>query len=110
MLKFILLAIFSMLSAVAADDYGVGCAPVHIIVARASTEPVGTGMMGSIALKVQERIPGSDIEALDYPALLDPYITSQTQGVALLTQLVQSYAMTCPNSKIVLMGYSQVSR
>ena len=85
------------------------CPALHMIVARASTEPAGTGMIGAVALDIQKRLPNSDIEAVDYPALLDPYVSSQTQGVAAMTRMVQEYAELCPNTKMVLMGYSQVS-
>lgn len=82
---------------------------VHVIVARASQEAPGPGIMGQVANTVLERIPGSDMESLDYPALLDPYVPSQTAGVANLTTLIQKYSEKCPRTKMVLMGYSQVS-
>lgn len=82
---------------------------VHVIVSRASQEAPGPGIMGQVASKVLERIPGSDMESLDYPALLDPYVPSQTAGVANLTKLIQQYSEKCPRTKMVLMGYSQVS-
>ncbi|OHX00006.1 carbohydrate esterase family 5 protein [Colletotrichum incanum] len=80
---------------------------VHIIVARASTERPGTGVIGAIANNVQARIPGSDIEAVDYPAELNPYKPSQKAGVTAMTKLVQDYAAACPQTQMVLMGYSQ---
>ncbi|KAH7001431.1 cutinase [Ilyonectria destructans] len=80
---------------------------VHVIVSRASQEAPGPGIMGQVASKVLERIPGSDMESLDYPALLDPYVPSQTAGVANLTKLIQQYSEKCPRTKMVLMGYSQ---
>ncbi|KAK2057448.1 cutinase [Colletotrichum caudatum] len=80
---------------------------VHIIVCRASTEQPGTGVIGAIATDIQRQIPGSDIEAVDYPAELNPYNPSQEAGVKAMTKLVQDYAANCPDSKMVLMGYSQ---
>lgn len=41
------------------------------------------------------------------PALLDPYVESETEGVGNLTEMVTSYQACCPDSQIVLMGYSQ---
>lgn len=41
------------------------------------------------------------------PALLDPYVESQTQGIFNLTTLVTFYQACCPDSQIVLLGYSQ---
>ncbi|KZL74238.1 carbohydrate esterase family 5 protein (cutinase) [Colletotrichum tofieldiae] len=80
---------------------------VHIIVARASTERPGTGVIGAIANNIQTQIPGSDIEAVDYPAELNPYKPSQKAGVTAMTKLVQNYAAACPQTQMVLMGYSQ---
>lgn len=65
-------------------------------------------MMGSVALQIQKQISGSVIEALDYPAKFEPYLPSQTQGVAMLSKLLHDYAQLCPETKLILMGYSQV--
>ncbi len=81
---------------------------VHMIIARASTEQPGTGIIGTVATQVQQQIPGSDVVAVDYPATLENYVTSESQGVVAMTKLIMDYASACPNSKIVLMGYSQV--
>lgn len=67
------------------------------------------GIIGSVATQVERRIPGSDSEAVSYPATLYSYTTSQRAGTRAMTQAVQSYAQRCPNTKLVLMGYSQVS-
>jgi len=83
-------------------------AGAHIIVARASTEPPGTGIIGAIANRVAERIPGSDIVAVNYPATLREYVESESAGVVEMRKLVVEYATACPKSSIVLMGYSQV--
>ncbi|KAH8900096.1 cutinase-domain-containing protein [Thozetella sp. PMI_491] len=80
---------------------------VHMIVTRASTELPGTGIIGAVALQVQQQIPGSDIDATIYPATLLEYVSSETQGMAALTKLITDYSTDCPDSKIVLMGYSQ---
>jgi hypothetical protein len=85
------------------------CSSVHIIVARASTEPPGTGIIGLVAKQVQSQVSGVDIASVDYPATLDNYVNSQTAGVTAMTNMVTDYATKCPNSKMVLMGYSQVS-
>ncbi|KAF3764319.1 family 5 carbohydrate esterase, partial [Cryphonectria parasitica EP155] len=80
---------------------------VHMIVARASLEPPGTGIIGEVATQVQQQFPGSDIVPVVYPATLDNYPSSENDGVVAMTQLVTDYAARCPDSKIVLMGYSQ---
>ncbi|KAK4210571.1 carbohydrate esterase family 5 protein, partial [Rhypophila decipiens] len=79
----------------------------HIIVARASTERPGTGVIGIIANRVASQIPGSEIVAVDYPATLKEYPESETAGVIEMRRLAVEYASACPGGRIVLMGYSQ---
>lgn len=38
---------------------------------------------------------------------MDPYVQSETEGIGNLTELVTEYQSCCPQSKIVLLGYSQ---
>lgn len=80
---------------------------VHIIVARESLAAPGPGLIGNVSEAVIERIAGSDMESVVYPALLEPYITSETAGIANMTKLIETYGTKCPHSKMVLMGYSQ---
>ncbi len=80
---------------------------VHMIVARASTEAPGEGIIGAVATQVQNSLPGSDSEAVVYPATLTDYVNSEQSGVAAMRQLIQSYEARCPSSKIALLGYSQ---
>ncbi|PQE31327.1 hypothetical protein CJF32_00001907 [Rutstroemia sp. NJR-2017a WRK4] len=80
---------------------------VHMIIARASTEAPGEGIIGAVATMVKQAIPGSDSEAVDYPATLTQYQASEQSGVAAMTKLVQEYTARCPDSKIAVMGYSQ---
>lgn len=82
---------------------------VHMIVARASTEKPGEGIIGAVATQVQQQVPGSDSEAVDYPATLTNYTFSESAGVAAMNQLIKSYVARCPSSKIALLGYSQVT-
>lgn len=83
---------------------------VHMIVARGSQEAPGEGMIGAIATKVQQYIPGSDSEAVDYPATISNYSRSEASGVAAMHNMIHSYVERCPSSKIALLGYSQVRR
>lgn len=84
------------------------CAPVNIIVARGSLEAQGAGLLGNIAMNASMQIPGSVITPLVYPAQLDPYPPSVSAGVMNMTTLLNQQAQQCPQSKLVLMGYSQV--
>ncbi|KAF7901450.1 hypothetical protein EAF00_003671 [Botryotinia globosa] len=86
------------------------CVPagaIHMIVARASTEAPGEGIIGTVATMVKASLPGSDSEAVDYPATLTQYQASEASGVAAMQKLVQAYAEKCPGSKMAVMGYSQ---
>ncbi|KAH6656132.1 cutinase [Truncatella angustata] len=80
---------------------------IGMIVARASTEAPGTGIIGGVADDVASQIPGSTITSVDYPATLQNYQSSEAQGVAAMTQLVRNFTTNCPGAKMVLMGYSQ---
>ncbi|KAI4151854.1 MAG: hypothetical protein LQ340_003252 [Diploschistes diacapsis] len=80
---------------------------VHIIAARGSTEAPGEGKCQSLSDLIKAQIPGSDDVAVVYPAALLEYETSETDGVKNMTQMIQSYTQSCPNTKIVLTGFSQ---
>ncbi|KAH7196632.1 cutinase [Fusarium flagelliforme] len=79
----------------------------HIIVARGSLEPQGSGLMGAVAQQIRARISDSDISPLKYPAIYEPYMPSQTEGVRTLAKVVRDYATLCPKTKMILLGYSQ---
>ena len=100
-----LLAAISTVTAYPVPDQS--CALVHIFVARGTYEPPGTGAMGSLADLVVQSHPAATVEAIDYPAGADPYIPSVNQGIDAVTNQLTNYASKCPQSQIVLMGYSQ---
>ncbi|KAF6806963.1 Acetylxylan esterase 1 [Colletotrichum sojae] len=85
---------------------------LHIIAARGSNEPPGPGRIGVVASGVVEAVPGSQIESLDYPAILQTielmdYYSSVTEGVVALKVALTNYTARCPSSKVALLGYSQ---
>jgi acetylxylan esterase len=84
-----------------------GCAPIHIIVARASTEAKGYGVTGTLARAVEKDIPGTTSEPIDYPAVLSPYFQSEAAGVRETKKQLTAYVKRCPQTKMILMGYSQ---
>ncbi|CRK26664.1 hypothetical protein BN1708_014630 [Verticillium longisporum] len=83
------------------------CAPVNIIVARGSTEQPGVGLMGSISSAAAQQIPGAVVTPLDYPAQLNPYPPSVAAGVVSMTDLLTQQTAACPQTRLVVMGYSQ---
>jgi len=82
----------------------------HIIVARGSLEPQGSGLVGAVAQQIMARIPKSDTSPLKYPAIYEPYMPSQTEGVRNLAKALRDYATLCPKTKMILLGYSQVGQ
>ena len=85
------------------------CAAIHIIAARGSTEAPGPGSLSTLATLIQAAYPGTDLESIVYPALLYPYDESSSNGTAAVTSQLTEYVNECPDSKVVLIGYSQVS-
>lgn len=111
MISFMLVLSFLMalVSANSTTD-AITCAKgAHLIVARGSLEPEGPGAMGILAEEIIKLIPGSDMEALVYPALYNEYVESQTEGVRTMNSVINNYVKNCPDTDLILMGYSQVS-
>ncbi|KKZ62782.1 hypothetical protein EMCG_02893 [[Emmonsia] crescens] len=83
------------------------CPAITIISARGTTEDPGEGRLTTIASDLasghenRERIP------LDYPADLFPYSVSLFKGIKALNGLLNTSVTSCPEAKIVLLGYSQ---
>jgi hypothetical protein len=84
----------------------ISCAPVHLIVARGSFEPQGEGITASLSNAIKRALPGTTSEALVYPAVM-PYLGSMSVGTANLKKSIAEYTEACPNSKLILIGYSQ---
>lgn len=95
----------SQVRAAAAEDCVTSGA--HIIVARESGAPEGVSVMNVVAEEVAARCSGSDIAGVPYPAEFNPYVESEGYGVGNLTEMVLDYQGSCPDSKVVLLGYSQ---
>jgi acetylxylan esterase len=90
-------------------DEGSGCiAGLRMIAARGTLEPAGMGVIGTVANGVAAAVPNSTVLGLDYPATFRDYMQSEANGVAALTTAVSQYIGNCTNSKIALLGYSQV--
>lgn len=114
----------SILAATAtAAGANVTCATgLYILCARGSgeTQPVNTGSPGLIAQEVAKQVKGSVIAGVIYPATdpTDPtapggvnltvYYPSENAGAKAILEEVNQYHSSCPDSKIALIGYSQV--
>ncbi|KAB8273941.1 Alpha/Beta hydrolase protein [Aspergillus minisclerotigenes] len=82
---------------------------VHMIVARQSTSWPGEGRMKELADHIKQQLPSSDSEALQYPAYGDiwRYRSSVFTGDKAMVTAITTYTSHFPDSKIVLLGYSQ---
>ncbi|OAR03632.1 hypothetical protein LLEC1_00898 [Akanthomyces lecanii] len=91
------------------------CPEVHVFGARNTGTPQGFGAAGDFVNDIVEAT-GATKEAIVYPAngdagLTDPkYKASVQAGVKAVTDQVSKFAARCPETKIVLVGYSQGSK
>jgi len=84
------------------------CSDVEVVFARGTDEPVGVGREGQAfidSLKGNLRGKTVGVYAVNYPA--DHDFMQATAGAADAAAHVQLTTSTCPNTKIVLGGYSQ---
>ncbi|KAE8449026.1 hypothetical protein EG329_008614 [Mollisiaceae sp. DMI_Dod_QoI] len=91
-----------------------GCPNIHIFGARETTAPPGYGTAGVVVNLVLNAYPGSTAEAINYPACGGQascgsisYANSVLQGVQAVTTAVNSFNTKCPNTQLVIVGYSQ---
>lgn len=88
------------------------CPAVMVLAARETTAPPGFGSAMTLVNLILQAFPGtSAAQSIEYPAAggnNQEYAQSVTSGIsAVLTQLAV-FTAQCPNSKIVMHGYSQV--
>lgn len=85
------------------------CPDVEIVFARGTTEPPGVGGIGQAfvdALRSRLGARSVGVYAVNYPASRD-FGTSTPAGARDATGHVQAMAASCPDTKMVLGGYSQ---
>ena len=91
------------------DSRQSGCPNIHVFGARETTAPAGYGSAGTVVNLILNAHPGATSEAINYPAAGgNSYGSSVQAGVKAVTSQVTSFAQRCPNTKLVLVGYSQV--
>ncbi|WP_307786921.1 cutinase family protein [Mycolicibacterium mengxianglii] len=91
-----------------AADAGPGCPDVQVVFARGTTEPPGVGAMGQAFvddLKTRVGDKSVGVYPVDYPA--SPDFPTGVQGVVDASTHVQEMAQNCPDTKMVLGGFSQ---
>ena len=85
------------------------CPDVEVVFARGTTEPPGVGGVGQAfvdALRSQLIGHSVGVYAVDYPASRD-FDTSTPAGANDASVHIQSMITNCPNTRMVLGGYSQ---
>ncbi|RPA79900.1 alpha/beta-hydrolase [Ascobolus immersus RN42] len=82
------------------------CEDVHIFIARGSTEPF-PGRQGAQVDAICSGLPSCGYEDIIYPATYEDYCNSVAIGAANGQKAMADYVERCPDSKLVLTGYSQ---
>jgi cutinase-like protein len=85
------------------------CPDVEIVFARGTTEPPGVGGIGQAFVDLlRSQLGGRSVGvyAVDYPASRD-FDVSTPAGANDASTHIQSMAANCPNTRMVLGGYSQ---
>ncbi|KAF2639308.1 acetylxylan esterase precursor [Massarina eburnea CBS 473.64] len=90
------------------------CPSVYVFGARETTASAGFGTAGDLVSQVTSAYSGSGSEAIVYPACGGQsscgsvsYDDSASQGTSAVVKAVTDYNTKCPDTQIVLVGYSQ---
>ncbi|KAH9476370.1 1 carbohydrate esterase [Psilocybe cubensis] len=109
---FVLLALQAFASEVEVEKRA--CPNIHVFGARETTAPPGYGTAGVVVNLVLNAHPGATAEAINYPACGGQsscggvsYANSAVQGVKAVASAVNSFNSQCPDTQLVLVGYSQ---
>jgi cutinase len=92
-----------------ASAFAAACPDVEVVFARATTEPPGVGQVGQAfvdSLRSQVRGRSVAVYPVNYPASED-FASSASVGAEDARAHVQATVTNCPNTRIVLGGYSQ---
>jgi hypothetical protein len=92
-----------------AADAQAGCSDVEVVTARGTWEPQDAAfLLPQVANRIRTGLTGMSVSVYDvrYPAQ-PSFATSAPQGVTDLVNHVNAEAVSCPNQRYVLLGYSQ---
>lgn len=91
------------------------CPGIHVFGARETTVPPGYGSSATVVNLIINAHSGTTAEAINYPACGGQascggisYANSVVAGINAVVTAVNNYHNQCPNTKLVLVGYSQV--
>lgn len=85
------------------------CPDVEVVFARGTNEPPGVGGVGQAFVdSLRSQVPGRSVGvyAVNYPAT-EAFVSSSLAGAGDVRAHVEGMAANCPNTRIVLGGYSQ---
>ncbi|MDO3635295.1 cutinase family protein [Mycolicibacterium arseniciresistens] len=102
-------ALFALITAVAPEAVAAPCPDVEVVFARGTTEPPGVGGTGGAfvdALRSQLGSRSLGVYAVVYPASND-FDSSTPAGARDAAGRIRATAANCPNTRMVLGGYSQ---
>lgn len=92
------------------------CPSIHVFGARETTVSAGFGSSATVVNLILNAHPGATSEAIDYPACGGQascggvqYGDSVVRGIQAITTAVNNFNARCPNTQLVIVGYSQVS-
>lgn len=102
------LSLTALLGPQATASAAPGCPDVEVVFARGTFEAPGIGATGQAFVDaLTARLPGETVtaDAVNYPASLD--FTQAAQGIADGSNTIESTVAACPDTRVVLGGYSQ---
>lgn len=88
------------------------CADLTIIYARGTTEPGNVGVLVGPWFfdTVEEKLGGRasvGVQGVEYPATVDGYLEGNSTGTVTMANYVITALTRCPDTKVVMSGYSQ---
>ncbi|KAI0098557.1 carbohydrate esterase family 5 protein [Nemania sp. FL0031] len=101
-----------LLAAMANVAFGIGrrqsCSSLHIFGARETTAPPGFGTAATVVDLIKRAYPAATTESIMYPAAGgNLYGASVAAGIRAVAAQTNTYFQSCPNSVMVVVGYSQ---
>ncbi|KAK0106563.1 1 carbohydrate esterase [Cadophora gregata f. sp. sojae] len=104
----------ALASPIEVEERQTSCPNIHVFGARETTAPAGYGTAGVVVNLILNAHPGATSEAIVYPACGGQascggasYGNSVLAGVKAVASAVNSFNTRCPNTLLVIVGYSQ---